>query len=312
MAGWTIADIPSQKGKLAVITGATGGLGLATAVGLAGAGAEVVVTGRNSDKGAAALRAIRRIHPDAEVSYEALDLSSLAAVAAFAERFAATADRVDILVENAGVMAPPDRRETVDGIELQFGTNYLGHFALTAHLLPLLMKAEAPRVVTLASLAARVGRIDFEDLQATRSYRPYTSYAQSKLATLIHALELQRRSDRNGWGITAAAAHPGIAHTDLLDNGPGRAGVLGGLTTVFAQVTGQPVEQGVLPQLYAATMPDVKPGGYYGPDGFMELKGKPKLVTPVARARDEAVAARLWDVSTQLAARHFPQFSLAA
>lgn len=247
MTDWSIADIPSQQGKIAVITGATGGLGLETALGLAGAGAEVVVTGRNPDKGAAALRTIRATHPNANVRFETLDLSSLAAITAFAERLPASTGRIDILVENAGVMAPNDRRETTDGFELQFGTNHLGHFALTAQLLPLLMKAEAPRVVTLASIATWMGKIDFDDLQATRSYRPYTSYSQSKLATLMHALELQRRSDRNGWGITAVAAHPGIALTELIDNGPGRNSIVGTLTGAIAQMTGQPAAEGALP-----------------------------------------------------------------
>lgn len=310
--GWSIKDIPSLTGKIAVITGATGGLGLETAKALAGAGAEVVVTGRNPQKGAAALKTIRKAHPDAVLRFEPLDLSSLAAIADFAERFAASADRIDILVENAGVMATPDRRETVDGFELQFGTNYIGHFALTAHLLPLLSKAKAPRVVTLASIAARVGRIDFDDLQAERSYRPYTSYGQSKLATLMHALELQRRSDRNGWGITAVAAHPGVAHTELIDNGPGRTSIVGSLTTAIAQMTGQPAAEGALPQIYAATMPDVRPGGYYGPDGLFELKGAPREVAPAARARDEAVGARLWDISEELTAQHFPRLRIAA
>jgi NAD(P)-dependent dehydrogenase (short-subunit alcohol dehydrogenase family) len=309
---WTVNDIPSQAGKLALITGATGGLGFETARALARAGATVVLTGRNPEKGAAALRKIVAEIPRADVSYESLDLSELRKVSAFADAFARRHAHIDILVENAGVMAPPTRGETPDGFELQFGTNYLGHFALTAQLLPLLINANKPRVVTIASIAARNGRIHFDDLQATRGYRPYTSYGQSKLAMLMHALELQRRSDRNGWGITAVAAHPGVAHTELIQNGPGHGTIVGRLTTVFAQMAGQPATEGALPQLYAATMPDVIAGGYYGPDGFFELKGDPRLVTPVAQARDSAAAARLWDVSEVLTGRLFPRQRLAA
>ena len=310
MADWSVRDIPSQKGKIAVITGATGGLGLETAIALAGAGAEVVVTGRNPDKGAAALRTIRSAHPNADVSHESLDTSSLASVRAFAERFAAQHDRLDILVNNAGVMALPERHETVDGFESQFGTNYLGHFALTAQLLPLLGAARG-RVVSLSSIAARGGTIHFDDLMAEKGYRAFSVYEQSKLACLMFALELQRRSNAAGWGVTSVAAHPGVSSTNLIENGMGA----NSLSARFKPLLGmffQPPSEGALPQLYAATMPGVVPGGYYGPDGFMELRGKPKLVTPVAKARDEAAAARLWDISERLTSQHFPRLRVAA
>jgi NAD(P)-dependent dehydrogenase (short-subunit alcohol dehydrogenase family) len=310
MAGWSVRDIPSQKGKIAVITGATGGLGLETALALAGAGAEVVVTGRNPDKGAAALRTIRSAHPSANVSYESLDTSSLAAVRAFTDRFAAETDKLDILVNNAGVMALPERQETVDGFELQFGTNHLGHFALTAQLLPLLSAARG-RVVSLASIAARNGAIHFDDLNAQNGYRAWEAYGQSKLACLMFGLELQRRSTAGGWGITSVVAHPGVSSTNLIENGMGAQSLSARFKPLLGMFFQSPAE-GALPQLYAATMPGVVPGGYYGPDGFMELRGKPKLVTPVARARDESAAARLWDISERLTAQPFPQLRVAA
>ena len=311
MADWSTKDIPSQNGKIAVITGATGGLGLETALGLAGAGAEVVVTGRNPDKGAAALRTIRAAHPAADVRYESLDTSSLAAIRAFTERFAAETGKLDILVNNAGVMALPERHETVDGFELQFGTNYLGHFALTAQLLPLLTAARG-RVVSLSSIAARTGSIHFDDLQAEKTYRTWDVYGQSKIACLMFGLELQRRSNAGGWGITSVIAHPGVSSTNLIENGMGAKSLGARFKPLVQGILFQSPSEGALPQLYAATMPGVVPGGYYGPDGFMELRGKPKLVTPVARARDEAAAARLWEISEQLTSQHFPRARLAA
>ena len=311
MTGWSVEDIPSQKGKIAVITGATGGLGLETALGLAGAGAEVVLTGRNPDKGAAALRTVLAAHPNANISYESLDTSSLHAVRAFAERFSAETSKLDILVNNAGVMALPTRQETIDGFELQFGTNYLGHFALTAQLLPLLSAARG-RVVSLSSIAARTGHIRFDDLQAEKSYRTWDVYGQTKIACLMFGLELQRRSTAGGWAVTSLIAHPGVSSTNLIENGMGAQSFSARLKPFVRGIFFQPPPEGALPQLYAATMPGVVPGGYYGPDGFMELRGKPRLVTPVARARDEAAAARLWEISERLTSQHFPQLRVAA
>jgi NAD(P)-dependent dehydrogenase (short-subunit alcohol dehydrogenase family) len=310
MADWSVRDIPSQKGRIAVITGATGGLGLETAIALAGAGAEVVVTGRNAEKGAAALQIIRANHPGANVSYESLDTSSLVAVSAFAERFSAQTGKLDILVNNAGVMALPERQETVDGFERQFGTNYLGHFALTAQLLPLL-SAAGGRVVSLSSIAARNARIHFDDLQAEQGYKAWPVYEQSKLACLMFALELQRRSNARGWGITSVAAHPGVSSTNLIENGMG-ANSLSARFKPFLGLLFQSPEKGALPEIYAASMPNVQPGGYYGPDGFMELRGNPRLVTPVVQARDESTASRLWDISERLTAQHFPRLLVAA
>lgn len=316
MSNWTINDIPSQAGKLAVITGATGGLGYETALALAGAGAQVVLTGRNDKKGYDALARIRAIHPRANISYDTLDLGSLASVAAFTKRFAASHAHLDLLVNNAGVMAPPTRKETADGFELQFGTNYLGHFALTAQLLPLLSAARA-RIVQLSSVYAARGRIDFDDLHAVRSYRPFTSYGQSKLAMLMLALELQRRSDRGGWGLTSTAAHPGWSRTGLVANGPGSGGSVHSfigsvIDTVLVPVLGQSAAAGAQPQLYASTAAEVVPGGYYGPDGPFELRGAPKAVEPAEHAKDQAVAAQLWRVSEEMTNMRFPTLARAA
>jgi NAD(P)-dependent dehydrogenase (short-subunit alcohol dehydrogenase family) len=301
--GWSVKDMPDQAGKVAVVTGA-GGLGYESALALAGAGATVVVAGRNPAKGAEAVAAIRQAHPGADVAFGLLDLADLASVAAFAEAFGAAHERLDILMNNAGVMSLPRRQTTRDGFETQFGTNYLGHFALTAHLLP----APAPRVVNLSSGVHQVGRIAFDDLQAERSYSPWRAYAQSKLAMLMFALELQRRSDAAGWGLMSNGAHPGYARTDLIANGPGRMGprALQALSDAFAAVASQTPAEGALPQLYAATAPEAQPAGYYGPDRMMEMIGAPAPARVARQARDRAVAARLWNVSEVLTGVAFP------
>lgn len=305
MSGWTLADLPSQAGRTAIVTG-TGGLGLEDALALAGAGAEVIVAGRNPDKGAAALARIRQAVPEARVAFEPLDVASLASVAAFAERMAASRDRIDLLINNAAVMAPPTRQVSADGHELQFATNHLGHFALAARLLPLLRRAGAPRVVSLSSVAARSGRIAFDDLRAERAYRPMAVYSQSKLACLMFALELQRRSDAGGWGLASLAAHPGIARTDLLPNGAGARSV-GGLARSLLWFLFQSVAQGALPTLYAAAAPAAKAGGYYGPIRLGETRGAPGPARIPAQALDEAAAARLWEMSERLAGVSFPE-----
>ncbi len=235
-----------------------------------------------------------------------LDLANLKSVAEFADRFAAGHASLDLLVNNAGVMAFPQRRTTTDGFEMQFGTNHLGHFALTAHLLPLLTRGTAPRVTNVASSAAIAGRINFDDLQGERRYSPALTYAQSKLANLLFTFELQRRSDADKWGLMVNAAHPGYARTELIPNGPGSS-VLSRLLGPFLSQT--PAE-GASPQLFGATSPDAKPGAYYGPDGLFQLIGAPKEVRAPKRAYDTAVARRLWDVSERLT--HTPFGTLTA
>jgi NAD(P)-dependent dehydrogenase (short-subunit alcohol dehydrogenase family) len=299
MTNWTIADIPPQRGKLAVVTGATGGLGYQTAMALAQAEAEVVLTGRNDAKGREAISKIRKQLPDAKISFEALDLANLASVADFAQRFATAHASLDLLINNAGVMALPTRQTTADGFEMQFGTNYLGHYALTAQLLPLLRSAHQPRVVNLSSIAHRTGFIHFSDLQGERLYSPWKAYNQSKLAMLMFALELQRRSDAAGWNLMSNASHPGWARTDLFANGPG-FGLISLASQFAAPLFSQSAESGALPTLFAATSPQSEGGGYYGPNGLYELKGPPAPARIMPQAMDKAGAGKLWDVSQQL------------
>lgn len=294
MAGrWTAADIPGQTGKTAVVTGANSGLGLAIARELARAGAKVVVAVRNREKGEQAAA-----HVGHGARVEQLDLASLASVREFAERL--PAERLDLLINNAGVMAPP-RRLTADGFESQFGTNHLGHFALTGLLLPVLLAAPAPRVVTMSSGAHRAGRIQFDDLQGEGSYNNWLAYGQSKLANLLFAFELQRRAEGK---LESVAAHPGYAATNLQFAGPARWYERGSMA-VMNRVIAQSADTGALPALYAATMTDVPGGAYIGPDGFMELRGYPHLVTAARKAYDPEAARRLWEVSEELTGVHY-------
>jgi NAD(P)-dependent dehydrogenase (short-subunit alcohol dehydrogenase family) len=301
MAG-SQGEIPSQLGKTAVVTGATGGLGYETVLVLAKAGAEVILTGRDDRKGQSAIEKINREVVGAKVAYERLDLASLASIAEFAERMHSRPS-LDILINNAGVMALPRRQVTADGFEMQFGTNHLGHFALTARLMPLLRRASGARVVSLSSLAHRTGRIDFNDLQGVRVYSPWKAYGQSKLACLMFALELRRRSDAAGWKVTSNAAHPGFARTNLFTSGPG--GLLSVATDFAAPFFGHSAADGARPTLFAATSPTARPGGYYGPGGFGELRGAPARALIMPQARDAVAAARLWDVSATLTRTSF-------
>lgn len=303
MTKWTISDIPTQKGRSAVVTG-TGGLGFEDALALARAGSEVIIAGRSAEKGAAAVARIRAEIPSAAVTFEKLDLASLESISNFGERLRGQRQSLDLLINNAGVMVPPQRRETDDGFELQFGTNYLGHFALTGQLLPLLRRGSEARVVTLSSIAARNGAIDFDDINAEKSYRPMPVYSQSKLACLMFAVELQRRSETQGWGITSIAAHPGISRTDLLHNAPGRLSAMG-IARSLLWFLFQPAAQGALPTLFAATSPNAKAGAYYGPDGMGEMRGYPALSKVPPQALDEAAAGRLWDISEALTKINF-------
>ncbi len=295
---WTLSDMPTQRGRLAIVTG-TGGLGFEDALALARAGSEVVVAGRSPERGAAAVATIRSQAPTATVRFEPVDLASLESIARFGERLRSQTDRLDLLVNNAGVMAPPRRQETRDGFELQFGVNHLGHFALSAELMPLLRRAEGSRVVTLSSVAARQGELDFEDLQAERRYRPMPVYSRSKLACLMFALELQRRSQAGGWGVTSLAAHPGISRTELLYKGAGRVSFQGLMRTLLWFLF-QPVAQGALPTLFAATSPMARGGVYYGPARLGETRGGPVEAVVPERAQDLVASARLWEISERL------------
>jgi len=304
MTGWTTADIPPQTGKFAVVTGANSGIGYYTALELARAGAQVIIATRNEARGLTAAATINEKIPGGRASFEWLDLASLASVASFASRIQASLPALDILINNAGVMALPKRAMTEDGFEMQFGVNYLGHFALTAQLLPLLRKAAAPRTVQLSSLTHRNGKIDFADLQGTK-YSEWKAYSQSKLAMLIFALELQRRADANGWNILSTAAHPGLSKTELVLNGPGNKNISGRITQFAVSMIGQSAAAGAWPTLYAATSGAVAPGGYYGPLGFQEMRGPPGIAAIKARAEDPGLGQRLWEVSEELTNTRF-------
>jgi NAD(P)-dependent dehydrogenase (short-subunit alcohol dehydrogenase family) len=292
--------IPPQAGKLAVVTGATGGLGYEIALALAQGCADVIIAGRNDAKGRGVAGKIRTLAPNALVRFEKLDLASLSSVAAFAGRLAAAGRPVDLLVNNAGVMALPERRVTPDGFEMQFGTNYVGHFALTGRLLPLLCRSRSPRVVQVSSLAHRFGKIRFDDLHGERKYKPWAAYSQSKLAALLFARELQSQSDAHGWGLLSSAVHPGFAKTDLIVNGPGAKSLLFLLSRSLGWMVTQSAADGALPALFAASSAHVEPGGYYGPGGMLEFAGLPGAAFASRRAQDQAVARKLWQVSEQL------------
>jgi NAD(P)-dependent dehydrogenase (short-subunit alcohol dehydrogenase family) len=298
MAKWKEADVPDQHGQSAVVTG-TGGLGLETALALARAGCEVIIAGRNPEKGADAVSHVQRVAPRATVRFEKLDLADLSSIVSFAQRMKNDRESLDLLVNNAGIMVPPKRQETRDGFELQFGTNYLGHFALTAHLMPLLKRGTDARIVTVSSVAARAGKIDFDDINSEKHYRPMEAYSQSKLACLMFALELQDQSQAAGWGVSSVAAHPGVSRTDLLHNAPGRNS-LQGLARTFLWFLFQPAAQGALPQLFAATSKAAKPGGYYGPDRLGETRGHPRPARIPSQALDRTASKQLWEVSERM------------
>ena len=297
--------VPDLTGRRAVVTGASDGMGLHIAARLAAAGAEVVMPVRNRGKGEAAIRVIKERTPGAEVSLRDLDLSSLASVAALGETLVGEGDPVHLLILNAGVMTPPDRQVTADGFELQLGSNHLGHFALVAHLLPLLRAGRA-HVTSQISVAARSGKINWDDLSWERSYDGMRAYSQSKIAFGLFGLELDRRSQARGWGITSNLAHPGVAPTNLLGARPelGRAQEQPARRLIRALsrrgiLLGTPESAG-LPALMAATDPASRGGAFYGPGGLGQLGGAPKeqkLYPPLRSAED---AQRVWEVSERL------------
>jgi NAD(P)-dependent dehydrogenase (short-subunit alcohol dehydrogenase family) len=295
MTKWTTADIPDQTGRVAVITGANTGLGYETAGALAAKGAHVVLAVRNLEKGKAAADLISRRTPGADVELQELDLTSLDSVRAAADELRAKHDRIDLLINNAGVMMTP-KATTKDGFELQFGTNHLGHFALTNLLLDRVVAAPGSRVVTVSSVGHRFARggIRFDDLQSERDYSRIRAYGQSKLANLLFTYELQRRLQ--GTDTIAVAAHPGGSDTELSRNLPNALQfALPALRPLF-----QSAEMGALPSLRAATDPGVVGGQYFGPDGFGEQRGFPKVVASSAASHDTDAQRRLWTVSEEL------------
>lgn len=300
---WTADQIPDQNGRVALVTGANSGLGLIAARELAGAGARVVLACRNTDKGATALREITAKLPEAEAELAALDLASLDSIRSFALEFGKAHDGLDLLINNAGVMAPP-RRTTEDGFELQFGTNHLGHFALTGLLLGALEGRTGARVVTVSSTAHRMGRIDFDHLHGEGRYRRWRAYGQSKLANLMFALELDRRLRAAGSTIGSLAAHPGYAATNL--QSASAPALDRAVMAVTNRLIAQDAEVGALSLLYAAAEPGLEGGTYVGPDGRGEQRGHPQpRAVPSRAALDEAVAARLWAVSEEATGVHF-------
>jgi NAD(P)-dependent dehydrogenase (short-subunit alcohol dehydrogenase family) len=310
--GWTVKSISSQVGRRVLITGANSGIGFYAAAELAHNGAHVLLGCRDRSKGQAALARLLASDPRAEAEVVVLDVASLESVREFAEAEQARGEGLDLLINNAGVMAPKQRLETVDGFELQFGTNVLGHFALTLRLLPALQRAAAvggaqrPRVVTIASIAHKQGRLNFDDLQSEKSYNPMGAYQQSKLADLMFAFELKRRLQAAGppaSQVMSVAAHPGVANTNLFQVGefhPLEKAVRRGFGAVINRVLNTGA-QGAMPTLFAATSPDAEDGGYYGPQSFMEMRGGDVGPAKVAtQARDQAAAARLWSECERL------------
>jgi NAD(P)-dependent dehydrogenase (short-subunit alcohol dehydrogenase family) len=297
-ATWTSEDVPGQQGRLAVVTGANTGLGFETAQVLAARGASVVLAVRDIEKGKRAAARIAGAAPGANVTVQALDLTSLDSIRAAADELRAQHPRIDLLINNAGVMFTP-KQTTRDGFELQFGTNHLGHFALTGLLLEQMLPVPGSRVVTVSSLAHRIqARINFDDLQSERSYSRVAAYGQSKLANLMFTYELQRRL--SGAGTTlAVAAHPGLADTELTRYTPG-------FSAVLASLVSQKSAMGALPILRAATDPGVLGGQFYGPGGFFNTRGYPKLAESSGRSHDTAVQRRLWTVSEELTGVIFP------
>ena len=297
--------VPDLSGKRAVVTGASDGIGLGLATRLAAAGAEVLLPVRNPRKGEAAITTIRQEIPNADVSLRELDLSSLASVAALGEALREEGRPIHVLINNAGVMTPPERQTTADGFELQFGTNHLGHFALVAHLLPLLRGGHA-RVTSQISVAANQGAINWDDLNWKRSYDGMKAYSQSKIALGLFGLELDRRSLANGWGITSNLSHPGIAPTNLLAIRPevGRDKDTRGVRLIRALsargILVGTVQTAQLPALYAATSPDAKRGGFYGPRGLWHMGGPPGEQKLYSRLRTGKEAHRAWQASEEL------------
>lgn len=306
MAKWTADQMASQADKTAIVTGANSGIGYQAALELARHGAHVLLGVRNAAKGQAALARLKAEVPGASAEAVELDMASLASIRAFAEAFLARGVALDLLINNAGVMALPTRELTADGFERQFGTNHLGHFALTGLLVPALNKAISPRVVTVASLAHRNGKIEFDNLQSERKYVPWDAYGASKLANILFAKELNRRAEEAGSNLRSLAVHPGIARTNIFANGPGTNDLKAIATRILAPILTQPDDMGALPTLYAATAAEAKGGEYIGPDGLGEFKGYPTVVKPKPQGLDEATGKKLWTVSEELTGVVYP------
>jgi NAD(P)-dependent dehydrogenase (short-subunit alcohol dehydrogenase family) len=303
MTRWTAGDIPDQSGRVAVVTGANSGLGLATARELARAGAGVVLACRSEEKARGAMDSIRGAVPSADLTIATLDLADLESVRAFARARVAAGVPLDLLINNAGIMAAP-RRPTAQGFESHLGTNHLGHFALAGLLLESLLKAPAPRVVTVSSTMHRGGKIEFDDLNGERKYRRWGAYSQSKLANLMFCFELQRRATEAGSALLSLAAHPGYAATNLQSAAPDRL-YERAYMWIGNRLFAQSADMGAEPTLYAATLPGLPGGTYVGPGGPGEQRGHPKGVTAAGKAYDAQAWRRLWEVSEELTGVHY-------
>jgi NAD(P)-dependent dehydrogenase (short-subunit alcohol dehydrogenase family) len=299
MSKWTPQQITPQQDRLSIVTGANSGIGYQTARYLSRAGATVILACRNQEKGEAARAKLISENPAARVELRVLDVADLDSVRRFAAEFANEGRPLDLLINNAGVMAIPERRTTPQGFEMQFGTNHLGHFALTGLLLPALLRQPNSRVVTVASIAHRGGKLNFDDLNAERSYDARGAYQQSKLANLVFGLEFDRRLRARSAATASVIAHPGVAVTNIVSNGMG-TGMKGRIVGALLPLVAQSDDRGAWPLLYAATSPQAHGGGYYGPDGIAEIKGTPVEVKPKPHALDPAAGKRLWEVSETL------------
>ncbi len=299
MSLWPGAQRPDLSGKMAIVTGANSGIGFYAALEFARAGADVILACRSAARGGKAVAEIEAQAPG-RARLELLDLADFASVHDFAARVKERHGEVDILLNNAGVMAPPARQTTVQGFELQFGVNFLGHFLLTALLLEPVMNAKAPRIIQVSSVAHRQGEVVWGDLQSERQYRAWNAYRQSKLAMLIFAEELGRRAAQGGWGVLSLAAHPGIAATELVANGPGRNSLIALLQKIGAPFVQQPADAGAWPLILAAVDASARQGGYYGPQGWLEFRGPPGPAKIEPKALDKAAGQKLWAIAEQL------------
>ncbi len=303
---WTEANIPDLTGKTIVVTGANSGLGLETTRLLSRRGAHIIMACRTASKAEAAMRDVRDSNPDAALEFMPLDLADLASVRAFAEAFGAAHERLDVLLNNAGVMALP-RTETVDGFEMQIGTNHLGHFALTSLLMPKLLETKGARVVQVSSLMHKVGSMRFDDLHGRRSYDKWRAYSQSKLANLLFFYELHRRLSATGAEVLSLAAHPGYSSTNLQGAGPKMTGSKLGARfwALSNRVAAQPAWMGAMPSVFAAVGTPVTSGGFYGPEGIGQVRGYPVRVESNRASKDEAAGSRLWEMSVEATGESF-------
>lgn len=303
---WTASQMLPQTGKTMLVTGANSGIGYQAALELARHGAHVLLGVRNLSKGQDALQRLLREAPGASAEVVELDVASLRSVRSFAESYLRREQTLDVLINNAGVMALPTRELTEDGFERQFATNHLGHFALTGLLMPALTRAGAPRVVTVSSLAHRNGKMDTANLQSEHDYKPWDAYNNSKLANLLFANELDRRARAAGLSLLSVAVHPGISKTSIFANGPGAGDFKAKIVNLLAPILMQDDVMGALPTEFAATDPSIRGGQYIGPDGLAEFKGFPKLVQPRPQALDQTAAKTLWELSEKLTGVSYP------